>query len=226
MQNYSARLPHLSESWEQSWRDTEHPLIQKSPLYHLAKAIGRVTYSPSEMTKEYLTNPEMRDQLSMLTVDKNELLKLQEDLYKNPQKWTDILTKRERTDWGQERHFWANHRREDADVIFADKQYWQTMTSSDGAPDALINWPYYKEYMTYKNWLEQVEDRALHTLKLAVSKLLADFDEKNPEFDGENMSKRRQMEQLMSLVEGLPSEQALTEKEELKSKKRSQKRTD
>ena len=27
MENYSYRLPHLSESWEKSWRDTEHPLI-------------------------------------------------------------------------------------------------------------------------------------------------------------------------------------------------------
>ena len=70
LQNYSYRLPHLTESWEKSWRDTEHPAIQKSPLHHLSKAIGRVSYSPIELTKEYLTNPKMRDQLSMLTVDK------------------------------------------------------------------------------------------------------------------------------------------------------------
>ena len=56
----------------------------------------------------------------MLTVDKAELLKLQEDLYANPQKWTEILSKRERTDWGQERHFWALHRLEDHDVRFED----------------------------------------------------------------------------------------------------------
>ena len=66
----------------------------------------------------------MRGQLSMLTVDKEELLKLQEDLYANPQKWTEILTKRERTDWGQERHFWSLHRLQDQDVRFADYQYW------------------------------------------------------------------------------------------------------
>ena len=25
MKNYSYRLPHMTESWEESWRDTEHP---------------------------------------------------------------------------------------------------------------------------------------------------------------------------------------------------------
>ena len=154
LQNYSYRLPHLTESWEKSWRDTEHPAIQKSPLHHLSKAIGRVSYSPIELTKEYLTNPKMRDQLSMLTVDKEELLKLQEDLYANPQKWTEILTKRERTDWGQPRHFWSLHRLEDKDVRFADYQYWQTLASSDGAPDALEHWPWYREYMAYMTWYE------------------------------------------------------------------------
>ena len=89
-------------------------------MYHISKAIGRVSFSPIELTKEYLTKPDMRNQLSMLTVDKAELLKLQEDLYANPQKWTEILSKRERTDWGQERHFWALHRREDHDVRFED----------------------------------------------------------------------------------------------------------
>ena len=105
----------------------------------------------------------------MLTVDKTELLKLQEDLYADPQKWTEILSQRERADWGQERHFWSLHRKEDHDVRFADYQYWQTLASSDGAPDALENWPYYREYMAYKTWFEQVEDKALHTLKLAVA---------------------------------------------------------
>ena len=88
-------------------------MIAKSPLHHLSKAIGRVSYSPIDITKEYLTNPKTRDQLSMLTVDKKELLKLQEDLYANPQKWTEILTKRDRMEYGTIRHYWALHRRED-----------------------------------------------------------------------------------------------------------------
>ena len=69
-------MPHLSESWDKNWRSFSHPLIEKSPLYHLSKAIGRVSISPIELTREYLTNPDAREQLSMLTVDKKELLKL------------------------------------------------------------------------------------------------------------------------------------------------------
>ena len=57
LENYSYKLPHCSESWEQSWRDVNHPYIEKSPLFHLSKAIGRATFSPVELTKEYLTNP-------------------------------------------------------------------------------------------------------------------------------------------------------------------------
>ena len=225
MKNYSYRLPHMSESWEQSWRDTEHPQLQKSPLYHLSKAIGRVSYSPIELTKEYLTNPDMRDQLSMLTVDKKELLKLQEDLYANPQKWTEILTKREREDRGQERHFWTQHRLEDQDVRFADKQYQQAITSPDGAPDQLENWPMYKEYMAYQSWAERIEDKALHTLKVAVAQLLNDFEGDNPVFDSSNQSKRGQLEKLMSLVEGTESEKTSEQKKKVKSAKKARKMT-
>ena len=64
-----------------------HPMIEKSPLHHLSKAIGKAILSPVELTKEYLTNPDARDQLSTLTIDKEELLKLQDDIYSNPQKY-------------------------------------------------------------------------------------------------------------------------------------------
>ena len=85
-------------------------MIEKSPLFHLSKAIGRVTYSPIELTREYLTNPEARDQLSMLTVDKEELLKIQEDIYANPGKYQAMFTKQEPIDWGMTRHFWHPER--------------------------------------------------------------------------------------------------------------------
>ena len=115
MSNYSYKMPHLSENWEKSWRDVdvEHPQIVKSPLHHIAKAIGRVSISPIELTKEYMTNPKTRDQLSMLTVDKKELLKLQDDIYANPQKYEEIFSKQDHIDWGQNRHFWSPHRRND-----------------------------------------------------------------------------------------------------------------
>ena len=62
---------------------------------------------------------------------------------------------------------------------------------NDGTEKGMENWPLYHEYTTYKHWFDQVEDRALGTLKTAVAKLLADFD--NPTvktYDGSNLSKR------------------------------------
>ena len=50
---------------------------------------------------------------------------------------------------------------------------------NDGT-NAMIEWPYYHEYMVYKEWFDQIEDRALGTLKLAVAKLLKNFDEDQP----------------------------------------------
>lgn len=70
MENYDYKLPHCSETWTSSWRDTKHPMIEKSPLFYLSKAIGRVNISPVELTQEYLTNPKARETLSSLTIDK------------------------------------------------------------------------------------------------------------------------------------------------------------
>lgn len=50
MNNYDYKLPHCSETWTSSWRDTHHPAIEKSPLFYLSKAIGRVSISPVELT--------------------------------------------------------------------------------------------------------------------------------------------------------------------------------
>ena len=46
----------------------------------------------------------------------------------------------------------------------------------------------------------------MHTLKLAVAQLLADFEQENPVYDASNLSKRSQIDHLMSLVEGTESE--------------------
>ena len=47
---------------------------------------------------------------------------------------------------------------------------------NDGT-ETLENWPYYREYMVYKSWFEEVEHKAIDTLKMAVAKLLANFDD-------------------------------------------------
>ena len=59
--NYPYRLLHGLEDNNTSWHDIEHHQIDKSPLSHIGKAIGRVAYSPVEMTREFLTNPARRE---------------------------------------------------------------------------------------------------------------------------------------------------------------------
>ena len=105
-------------------------------------------------------------------------------------KYESMLTKQEPTDWGSTRHFWLNSRR--GDVRLPDQQYWHSMLN-DGT-ETLENWPYYREYMVYKSWFEEVEDKALNTLKGAVAKLLSDFDdqENSKYYDGGDLTKRGQ----------------------------------
>lgn len=69
-----------------------------------------------------------------------------------------------------------------------------------------------------------MEDRALGTLKTAVAKLLADFD--NPTvktFDGSNLSKRGQIETLMANIEG--QERAQTKEKQQRLGRKSRKLT-
>ena len=51
---------HLTEKWDQSYKETQHPDIAHTPLYYLSKVIGRVDLTIPELTKSYLTNPENR----------------------------------------------------------------------------------------------------------------------------------------------------------------------
>jgi len=49
---------------------------------------------------------------------------------------------------------------------------------NDGT-ESVENWPFYLEYEAYKGWFDQVEDKALDTLKTAVAQLLKNFE--NPD---------------------------------------------
>ena len=100
-----------------------------------------------------------------------------------------------------------------------DKIYWYSF-NNDGT-DVLENWPYYKEWMSYSRWAEDVEGKALHTLKLAVAQLLADFDDdKNATFDGTDMTKRGQMENLLSMMGGGLAEEEASDKNRVAKRKR------
>jgi hypothetical protein len=73
----------------------DHPNIRKSPLHYISKAIGRVNLAPAELAQSYLTQPEMRKKMSMVTFDEAELKRLQADILAEPEKYIEALTKRE-----------------------------------------------------------------------------------------------------------------------------------
>jgi hypothetical protein len=68
-----------------------HPELESSFLWQLSKAIGKVSLTPPEMAKYYLTNPGAPKALSLYTLDKNELIKLRRDILTNPIKYEKIL---------------------------------------------------------------------------------------------------------------------------------------
>lgn len=84
-------VPHLTEKWDQSYRDMEHPELVKSPLYLLSKAIGRISLTTPELTKAYMTDPGNRDAMTMFTFDKSEIEKLNKDVIANPGKYEMIF---------------------------------------------------------------------------------------------------------------------------------------
>lgn len=50
----------MTEKWDESFRNTNHPDLIRTPLYYLSKAIGRVSLTEPELAKSYLTEPENR----------------------------------------------------------------------------------------------------------------------------------------------------------------------
>ena len=82
-----------------------------------------------------------------------------------------------------------------------DKVYWHSQIN-DGT-QAVEEWPGYRLWLRYNDWYDQIEDKALGTLKVAVAQLLSEFDkEENKTYDGEDLTKRGQIETLLSLIEG------------------------
>lgn len=42
---------HLTEKWDETYRNQEHPELHKSVLWHLSKAIGKRNIAPVELAK-------------------------------------------------------------------------------------------------------------------------------------------------------------------------------
>ena len=85
------REPHLTENWTESFRDMEHPEMKHSFLWYISKAVGKTTIAPPELAKYYLTDPTLQKQSTLYTFSKEELLKLRDDVFANPEQYERLF---------------------------------------------------------------------------------------------------------------------------------------
>ena len=85
-----------------------------------------------------------------------------------------------------------------------DKQkYWYNIMN-DGRLNSEENWPMRVEYFKYKQWMDEIKNKSLYTLKFTVSRLLLDFENddkignKTVEFEkNQKETKRNALERLL-----------------------------
>jgi len=154
--------PHLKEQWDgaTTLREMEHPDIQKSFLWHLSSAIGKQTIAPAEIAKKFLTDPKTAQALTTFTFNKGELERLRSDILENPTKYEAALRakKPENPLYGYKPAQKVKKHDE--------YDYWFRVLNGGILPTDSL--PYYKQLVAYKDWVEQIESKALDTLKLTV----------------------------------------------------------
>jgi len=108
------------------------------------------------------------------TFDKVELEKLQNDLMKNPEKYQEMLRKDIIQDpWLKGRDFGRFFEMKEKK---AEKQEYWYRIMNDGRLNSEENWPMRVEYFKYKQWMDDIKNKSLDTLKYTVSRLLVDFE--------------------------------------------------
>jgi hypothetical protein len=110
------------------------------------------------MTKEYLTNPKAREQLSLLTLDKAELQRLRNDVLTDPDKYIKVFTRREPID---EDLLWPRRIEEEK---FLERDFWWRFYNNHQITP-MEKWPKKREYEMYKDWADDVESKAIDTLR-------------------------------------------------------------
>jgi hypothetical protein len=123
-------------------------------------------------------------------------------LFNNPEKYEQMLKQDFKqdewlsgTDFG--RFFEKKNKLEDK------QKYWYNIMN-DGRLNSEENWPMRVEYFKYKQWMDEIKNKSLYTLKFTVSRLLLDFENddkignKTVEFEkNQKETKRNALERLL-----------------------------
>jgi len=141
--------------------------MRTSPLWYLSKAIGKINITPPELAKAYLTNPDAPKMMNLFTFDKEELSKLRRDVLTNPEKYEELLTKQSDFYKYSDRFDNKYEKRKEYD-------YWYRILNQGVSPVDSI--AHYKDMLAYRHFVEGIEEKALDTLKMIITRLMLDFD--------------------------------------------------
>lgn len=164
LKNFQYQMPHLTEQWDKTFREMEHPDLHSSPIYYLTSAVGRLSLTPKELAKVYLTDPSLRKQMSVMTLDPSELERIRVDINENPNKYENMLKVNQKDE--RDTTWVTGANRGLTEEKMEQHEYYYRILNDGYSP--LDNWPMAKEYQAYKNWVEGIETRALETLRACV----------------------------------------------------------